>query len=276
MLFPEGLKLNVRQIITQMLHSLIIFRIFIKFTMKETAFSFAPPKDQLDEIERWLIEEDNLTGEGFYCNWEIIASSFDKKNIATISEDNNPIGFITWRTNSSFTSIIEIAEIKPNYRKKGLGKQLVSKLIEKLVSEDICVISLQCAPSSSEPIWRQLGFIDFPKNKDIWNRSNVELYKIVVPQLESQNSNNSDEFVELWDDEPYCTNESNSTWKWKLIFKEGTKELERPIIHPCHYDWRIKWSINNVKIKDDKVKYFDMGEIMFGKFLIIKNMPNIG
>ena len=53
--------------------------------MKKIAFSFAPPKDQLDEIERWLIEEDNLKGEGFYCNWEIIASSFDKKNLATVS-----------------------------------------------------------------------------------------------------------------------------------------------------------------------------------------------
>lgn len=235
--------------------------------------SFLPTKHQLTEIEKWLLNESHKTGEGFYCNWEIIESSFAKKNLATISQDDKTIGFITWHNNSDHTSRIDITEIKPTHRGKGLGQMLISKLLEKLKLKNIYAVKLECAPSSSEPIWRHLGFIDFPDHRFLWNKENKELYKILVPHLETQNLTNFGESIELWNDESIGNQSLNSTWKWQLVFKEGTRELVMPIIQPCHYDWRIKWTVNGVRIRDDKVKYFDKKEIIFGDFLIITSMP---
>jgi GNAT superfamily N-acetyltransferase len=235
--------------------------------------SFKPKLDQLNEIEKWLIDERNSTGNGFYCNWNIIKSSYDEKKLAIISEDNRAVGFITWSYYVEFIATIEITEIKPTHRNRGLGKQLVSKLTQRLISKNFYVIKLQCSPSSSEPIWRHLGFTDFPKH-DNWNRGNKELFKILVPHLEIQ-KNITCEYIELWNDEPYCTQKVNSTWKWNLSFKDGTRELEKPIIQPCHYDWRIRWANNNLIFKDEKVKRFGQDKIDFGGFLIIQKMPEL-
>ncbi len=235
--------------------------------------SFKPKLDQLNEIEKWLIDERNSTGDGFYCNWNIIKSSYDEKKLAIISEDNQTVGFITWANYVEFTETIEITEIKPTHRNRGLGKQLVSKLTQRLISKNVYVVKLQCSPSSSEPIWRHLGFIDFPKH-DNWNRGNKELFKILVPHLEAQ-KNITNEYIELWNDEPYCTQNVNSTWKWNLSFKDGTRELEKPIIQPCHYDWRIRWANNDLIFKDENVKRFGQDTINFGGFLIIKKMPEL-
>jgi len=236
-------------------------------------FSFSPTKHQLTEIKKWLLDERNVTGEGFYCNWEIIESSFTKKKLATISVDDKTIGFITWYNYPDYTSRIDITEIKPTHRSKGLGQMLISKLLEKLILQNIYAVKLECAPSSSELFWRHLGFIDFPEHKFLWNKENKELYKILVPHLESQKVINTGECIELWNDESFGNQSLNFTWKWQLLFKEGTRELVRPIIQPCHYDWRIKWTLNGAKIRDDKVKYFDKKEMIFGDFLIITRMP---
>lgn len=241
--------------------------------MKGINISFKPTNDQLAEIKKWLIEEEKRTGDGFYCNWEIIESSFAKKNLATISQDEKTIGFITWYNNSNHTSRIDIIEIKPTHRSKGLGKILISKLLEKLRSKIIYAVKLECAPSYSEPIWRHLGFIDFPEHRFLWNRQNKELYKILIPHLETQKLINAVECIELWNDESFGNQSLNSKWKWQLVFKEGTRELVRPIIHPCHDDWRIKWTLNGATIRDDKVKYFDKQVKNFGDFLIINRMP---
>jgi hypothetical protein len=235
--------------------------------------SFKPTRNQIDEMESWLIEERNLTGDGFYCNWNIIISSFKEKKLAIILEDNQTVGFVTWDSYTEFTATIEITEIKPTHRNKGLCKQLISQLEQRLISKCICVIKLQCAPSSSEPIWLHLGFVDFPKHAK-WNRGNRELYKVLVPHLEPRNIV-VNEYIELWDDEPYRTQEVNSTWKWELIFKNGTRELEKPIIQPCHYDWRIRWANNDLILRDEKTKRFGQDEIVFGSFLIIKKMPEL-
>lgn len=232
-------------------------------------FSTSPTKNKLTEIENWLIEEENFTGDGFYCNWEIICSSYEKENLLTISVKNQAIGFITWKINNKHVATIEITEIKPAHRGKGYGKRLISKLIQYLITHDVYVVQLKCAPLTSEPIWRHLGFIDFPEHS---NKGNKELYKIIVPHLELQKNKFIDESIELWDQKPYSAKGLNSTWKWGITFKEGTRELKNPIIHPCHRDWRIRWSKGDKPIKDNKVKYFGEGKIEFYGFLIIKEL----
>lgn len=235
--------------------------------------SFKPTKKQFSEIQDWLLEESISTGEGFYCNLNQISSSFKEKQLAVISLNQQTIGFASWRVTSKLTARIEIVEINRFFRKKGFGRQLMSALFQRFIENNIVVTDLQCSPSNSEPIWRQFGFIDFPNHNDTWNVGNKKLFKILVPSLPTIERNSESETIELWDDEPYCTQKKQSTWKWELVFKRGTGELQKPIIIPCHHDWRIRWRNQDRIVKEDKVKYFSKEDIEFGTFLIISKLP---
>ncbi len=90
--------------------------------------TFSPTYKQVGEVEKWLITERQKTGDGFYCNWNIIKSSFENNELATISLNNKTIGFATWRLTSDKTARIEIAEVEPTNRNKGIGKILTTQL----------------------------------------------------------------------------------------------------------------------------------------------------
>lgn len=240
----------------------------------EIKYSFSPTKYQLNEIKNWLIEEINSTGFGFYDNWNCIESAYNKREIATISENNQTIGFITWSNYAKFSAIINITAIKSTHRNKGVGKKLISKLFTKLIFKNIYSVRLECAPSTSELFWRHIGFTDFP-SCHYWNGINKNLYKILVPHLNQEREETMDEYIELWDNEPDFTEKLNSTWKWKLIFKDGTRELKNPIIHPCRKDWRIRWKNIDKIIIDEKVKRFGENEIIFEDFIVINKLPEL-
>ena len=242
----------------------------------EIEISFNPTKDQLNEIKNWLIEEKKSTGESFYSNWNIIESSFDENELITITEAKQTIGFIVWSLCcfDKYSAKIDIAAIKPSHRNKGFGRKIISELTLGLINKNIYTIELDCSPRSSEQIWRHLGFIDFPVT-NYYNGIYKKLYKIIVPHLEVQEIITVDECIELWDNKHDETKELNPTWKWNLIFKKGTRELEMPIIHPCFdNDWRIRWKKSNEIVRDDKVKYFSETNIRFGDFIVIKEVPN--
>ncbi len=237
--------------------------------------NFSPTDKQVDEIEKWLIAERQKTGDGFYCNWNIIKSSFDKNELATISFNNNTIGFATWRLLTDKTARIEITEVKPTHRKKGIGKKLTTQLLNFLKNKGICVVDLQCSPDTSEPVWKRLGFAEFPDPPENYNFNsddNKKLYSILTEHLQTSSVQSADETIELWNDEPYTTNENTPpTYIWNLEFIDRTRKLSKPIIHPAHYEWRLRWRINGKTIKDDKVKRFNT-EIDFGTFIIIDEL----
>ncbi len=124
--------------------------------------SFNLDDKQLIEIEGWLLKERSQTGEGFYCNWQIIKKSFSNNEMATISKNSKTVGFVIWNNNADFLVTIDIAEIKPRYRKKVLGGELILSIINYLISLKIYLIDVECVPGSSEPFWRHMGFTDFP------------------------------------------------------------------------------------------------------------------
>ena len=87
--------------------------------MEEVEVSFDPTKNQIEEIKSWLIEENKVSKEGFFCNWNSIQNSFKESEIGLIIVSESVVGFITWFGNGYVTSI-EIAEVKPGFTKKGL------------------------------------------------------------------------------------------------------------------------------------------------------------
>ncbi|WP_017257824.1 GNAT family N-acetyltransferase [Pedobacter arcticus] len=211
----------------------------------------------MDEIEDWLIEERDKTGEGFYCNWNVIKSSYNKNELVIITYKNKTIGFITWSLLTDKTARIEIAEVKPTYRKKGFGKNLLTALLKFLKSKGINVVELRCSPKTSEPIWKSLGFIEFPdppKNYNFDSLQSKKLYTILRDHCQISDITLADETIELWNEEPHTIDENTqATYLWNIEFIEGTKKLTKPIIHPAHYDWRLRWVIKGKIIKDCKL-----------------------
>ncbi|REA57119.1 hypothetical protein DSL64_24465 [Dyadobacter luteus] len=136
-------------------------------------------------------------------------------------------------------------------------------------------MDLQCSPDSSEPIWKLLGFVEFPDPPEHYKFSsedNKKLYSILTDHLPTSSVQRTGEVIELWNNEPYkTTNNIPPAYVWNLEFKDGTRKLTTPIIHPAHYKWRLRWSLNGKTIRDDKIKRFKT-EIDFGTFIIIDEL----
>ena len=239
----------------------------------EYRISFNISEVEINDIKNWLIVEQKVFKEGFYCNWDIIKSAFNDNHLIVIFVNEIAVGFAIW-TNSDYTSTIDIVEIKPTHRMMGLGRKLITYLLEHFKNNNIYVAQLQCCPESSEPIWRKLDFVDFPDGLFDKNR-NKQLYKILVLHLKPVENNTSSNKIELWNDEPYRTMKIDSRWKWDIEYIENTSKLKLPIIAPAYKDWRMKWEKDGICFKDDKVKYFNNNKpIDFGAFIIIEELDD--
>lgn len=235
---------------------------------------FDPSSSQILEIEKWLFEEDQTANEGFYCNWEIIRSSIQKKQVIIASVEGRTIGFAAWRITSRLSAVIEFLEIRPSERGKGYLKPLLCSLLAFLKQNGIYVISLQCAPASSEVVWKKFGFEDMLlEDEQNFQIKNKQLYKKLVPCQKLSDDITEQQYLQLWGREFINTDPLKPTWSWNLDFIEGSENLKVPIIHPCHYDWRIKWGMGTTFIKDCKIAKWGKHQIVFDDFLIITNLP---
>lgn len=230
---------------------------------------FKPTNHHLKEIELWLIQEYENTGKGFYCNWNIISKSFIEKKIAIITENGISVGFAVYGI-YGFVSHIDLLEIKPSHRKKGLGKNIIDELFKYLKDNGSLVASVFCKPENSEVFWKAIGFSNTPKLRH--NNKSVYLYKSIIDTLKLGNTNKcDDEIIELWDLEPYQTKEIKSKWQWIIKYKPNSRMLENPIIFPIDSDWQIQWKKGKTIIETDKIKYFK-NKIYFAGFMIIKEL----
>lgn len=236
------------------------------------AISFTPTTSHLQQIEKWLIDEKNNSGEGFYVNWSIINAFFNRKELAVLTVDNDAVGFCCWRTTSDFSGQFNILEIHPTYRGKGLGAWFNSELEKFFVSNNILVVDVQCVPETSEAFWRKMNFIDVPPNHRFWDKQTTHLFKCLVPSLQPVVEHNNINYIEIWDAEPYATVDKDAKWKWDLDIT-GENKLVLPIIQPCHRDWRIRLVLDNKTITDNKVKRFGELEIDYGPYIIIQELP---
>lgn len=231
---------------------------------------FKPNQKHLQQIEDWLLEEEEATRNGFYCNWNIIKNSYENNEMSIIVLNKVVIGFVIWQI-YHYSATINIIEINPKYRGQQFGNLLINQLFQFFKTKGIVVVELQCAPETSESYWKLQKFIEFP-DFERWNSGNKKLYKILVPHCKYQKLTDKFEQIQLWDDEPYATKNKKPVWTWKIKYKKGTNKLIEPIIFPSDYNWRICWKKDNEIFVDDKVKYFDKQKIIEGKFIYINEL----
>lgn len=247
----------------------------IQSTTNSYQVSFSPTDKRVDEIEKWLIAEEKKNGGGFYYNWNNIKSSFDKKELVTISLNNKTIGFVTWRISEENIAGIEIIEVKPTHRKKGVGKKLINELLNFLKTKNIYVVDLQCSPATSELFWKSLGFVEYPealKDYLFSQGKNKKLFMILIEHLQTSHVEVYDETIELWNEEEYRTSKDTPPkYIWNIEYKQGTRQLIKPIIHPGHYKWRLRWKAKGKTIIDHQVQRFGT-KIDFHNFVIINEL----
>ena len=203
-----------------------------------TSVIFEPTIKHLKEIEIWLSEEYKITGSGFYSNWNIIKKSFIENRIVIITENDISIGFVIYEI-YNLISYINILEVKPSHRNKGIGKKIVIELLNYLKNQGCLVSSLFCMPESSEGFWKSIGFIDTPDLR--FNNNKKYLFKSIIDTLKHSKKNSNDGIIELWNLEPYKTKDTKSKWQWIIKYKNNSSILEKPIIFPADSDWQIRW-----------------------------------
>ena len=140
-----------------------------------------PTIQHFEELKEWLQEEEDLTKEGFFCQLHTIENSFLKKKLIVIAENDKSVGFLTYYYYEHVVNI-EIAEVKPDKKGKGIGKILLHNSFNYFVKNGALVAQLFCSPVSSEIIWKRMGFMNFPNG--IIRESKVYLYQILVETAE--------------------------------------------------------------------------------------------
>ena len=227
-----------------------------------------PSFKNLTEIKAWLLEEDEKTKQGFYCNWNVIEKSYENKELITFQNNDSTIGFITW-SNCEMYAAIDIMEINPNCRKKGFGKLFYESVAEYFKSIDLIAIKLFCSPTSSEKFWKKMGFIKFPNRG--YSESELTYFKPLI-ETNLPSGNDYENKLELWDLEPYQLKDQKPKWTWKI--ENDNLEFSKPILYPCNRDWNLRWTKDNKVIKESKIKYFSNSdnEIEFSPFLYIKKL----
>lgn len=239
-------------------------------TMDITAgINLTPTQLDLRKIEEWLIEEEKASNEGFYCNWTIIENAFNNNTLVTLDFQNSPIGFIVWSKGEIYAEI-DILEIKPEYRRRGVGKLFFEEISKYFKQKGFLAIELFCSPRESEPFWKNMGFIKFPNRG--YSESDLTYFKPLIRVQPNSENELTDNKIELWDVEPYQKNNSIPKWTWYIEHKNN--KLILPIIQPCNCNWNLRWTRNGEIIREDKVKNFSTKEnrVEYSPFLYIDKL----
>lgn len=238
-------------------------------------FISRPGMRRLEEITEWLREERQTCGEGFYCNITVISKGFHDKKAYCITWRNKAIGFLIYSA-SGKKGRIEIAEVHPAFRGRGVGRSLIEGALTALAARGVLVLDLECQPVESERFWRLMGFSAMPDGVDE-NHYHPYSKSIVLfrPTQGSQSSifnGTAENVVELWDCPPWESKDRPPKWTWPVRTYENSKHLLKPIVHPANADWRLRCRFGAEVICDDKMKYV-CNDQRIGSFIVLTQLP---
>ncbi len=233
--------------------------------------NFNPTEKDIECIKEWLIEEINITNKGFYNNWNIIYDKYKTKEILVITDNEYPIGFLTYTT-FDFCVRIDIFSIKPSERRKGVGKKFINEVFSFFKSKNILVLKLFCSPENSHLFWRKNGFEYYSLyEKDTKRR--INMFKPLIKVLKSDTGVKSNLKINLWNCESHLKNKVPYKWSWDIILKDDKRTLVKPILFPIQGDWYMEFIVNDELIFSDKVKRFkENNDYPYTDFLFVTQL----
>jgi len=141
----------------------------------------APEETHLIEITAWLSEENDLVGEGFFCNLNVIGELFSEGNAICATLDGRTVGFITFQIFAK-SSKLQIIEVHPKFRNRGIGGALIDSCIDAIRSTGSPIIEVQCTSLDGELLCRSRGFVDHQDPRTLSNsRRHKSLRKSLSP-----------------------------------------------------------------------------------------------
>ncbi|HUW05355.1 MAG TPA: GNAT family N-acetyltransferase [Williamwhitmania sp.] len=228
-----------------------------------------PSFEMLRQVEGWLRDEYENSCSGFYPSWDIIRHRFDNGQVILLLAKGRAAGFICWYGTSA-VKFIDFVEIMPQVRRRGLGRLMVEECMDVFRESGCVVVSLECPFFASLPFWRSLNFI--PNTAGI-SCVNQRMFKVLTTSLELFGLKSTDSpVVELWNNPPDDTGNTEATWKWRIQLENGSRRLVTPVIYPCLPDWRLRVRVGSKIFVDTAVKHFSMNQVYFDGFLIIERL----
>lgn len=232
---------------------------------------FSPEETYVNQIRSWLHQELVNRKNQFYYNF--INADFTGTNfICYVNEDDEAIGFMQYSL-SEKVAHIDIAVVKFEHQRKGIGGMLLNALTAMFVNKGAVAISLMCEPKSSERRWKKLGFKSF---KEVENHGFLSsrnfghpwLYKIIIPYQKATRSLKLHSYIELWTQEEHVVQSRNiqPTYRWDANLTKN------PIIYPTDHDWMIRYVKQGEVIYQGKVKRFNFGHSDHDNFLIVDRL----
>ena len=228
---------------------------------------FEPNKKYIQQLDEWLYEERNKGISKTYYNF--INADFTINNFAClVDETDNAIGYIQY-TFFGKVSSIDIAIIKKNYQKKGLGRFLFESVEQELKQRGSYVLKLFCEPHNSERIWKKLGFLKFKERNEhrFLNENDFKnpwLYKPIVDTLKPTKKQSIQKKIELWTKDEYKVKDNDRpNYVWDLT------TYHKPIIYPVDSHWKIRFSVDGEEKYCGQIKRFIGGYYCLDYFLIM-------
>jgi GNAT superfamily N-acetyltransferase len=132
----------------------------------------------LQEVLVWLKAEREETGDGFYCNRNVIAQSFAVGEGLCAFAEEGIVGFAVFQM---FTDggDVQIVEVKPSARRRGLGSALLLAAVDVLCRQGAKYVDVECTSPEGEALCRRHGFGDYvdPRNhRREWDNPTLRLY----------------------------------------------------------------------------------------------------
>jgi GNAT superfamily N-acetyltransferase len=213
-----------------------------------------PTQQHLDDLEAWLRREQEETGEGFFCNWNIIQSCFDDNVLHCAVQSGVAVALSVWER-SRGRAEMHIVTVRPDLRRAGVGRRLVEHTMAELQRDGVVVVEGECKPTTSEPFWRRLGFEDPPRHPH--GRGGIRLFRRLVDHHVATDDATCACTLTLWSAPDYGIDADTESWTWNLgpLTGDGWR-LGKPIIHPCpDPDWCVEVRASGNVLFRGKLKY---------------------
>ncbi|MES2433051.1 MAG: GNAT family N-acetyltransferase [Pseudomonadota bacterium] len=110
-------------------------------------------KGDLLELHDWLQREYREINEGFFSNWNLIEEAFDVGELVVLVVEGQSVAFLVDGRYGP-----DIVEVRPDLRGRGFGQIIAEEAIRRAYKRDLSVIKIACAPITSVPFWRKMGF----------------------------------------------------------------------------------------------------------------------
>lgn len=204
-------------------------------------------------VSKWLKEEFDKYGEGFWNNIAIIRSDFNQKQLFVYIHNKSAVGFITGPIVGP-----SILNVKKGYKRKGIGRKLFKYVLAEAKKNYVSVIEVECFPESSIKFWERMGFSIEKKYGKIFG------YKVLEYKNKTVKKNPVDVSIDTYSEDVYgdrnikplssdnltafLQNDGKVVFQKRLFLKKGElfKERDKDLV--------LSIKINGKEIFFDKAK----------------------